>query len=82
MAREFVKKILWSTQENPDDYIIQYYDRVEDKLISLPANKILPLDTNPIGFDVHDEELNTITIPHHRIRRFLKNRNVVWERRK
>ena len=74
---ELLNKIKWDKRENPDDYIIFYYDRILKKLIQLPYNKIKRIEGSFMILD-NEEESN---IPLHRIKKVEKNKVVVWERK-
>jgi len=74
---ELLNKIKWDKRENPDDYLIFYYDRILKKLIQLPYNKIKRIEGSFMVLD-NEEESN---VPLHRIRKVAKNNAVVWERK-
>jgi len=74
---ELLNKIKWDKRENPDDYLIFYYDRILKKLIQIPYNKIKSIEGSFMVLD-NEEESN---IPLHRIRKVAKNNAVVWERK-
>jgi uncharacterized protein (UPF0248 family) len=38
---EVINKIKWSKDEKIDDYIIGYFDRVEDKILEMPLSPFL-----------------------------------------
>ena len=74
---ELLNKIKWDKRENPDDYLIFYYDRILKKLIQIPYNKIKRIEGSFMVLD-NEEESN---VPLHRIKRVEKNNVVVWERK-
>ncbi len=74
---ELLNKIKWDKRENPEDYSIFYHDRILDRLIPIPYNKIKRVDE---GFMVIDNEEESY-IPLHRIKKVEKNSKVVWERK-
>ena len=74
---ELLNKIKWDKRENPDDYLIFYYDRILNKLIQLPYNKIKRIEGSFMVLDNEDET----NVPLHRIRKVAKNNAVVWERK-
>ena len=74
---ELLNQIKWDRRENPDDYLIFYYDRILKKLIQLPYNKIKRIEGSFMVLD-NEEESN---VPLHRIRKVAKNNAVVWERK-
>ena len=74
---ELLNQIKWDRRENPDDYLIFYYDRILKKLIPIPYNKIKSIEGSFMVLD-NEEESN---IPLHRIRKVAKNNAFVWERK-
>ena len=74
---ELLNKIKWDKREDPDDYLIFYYDRILKKLIQIPYNKIKRIEGSFMVLD-NEEESN---VPLHRIKRVEKNNVVVWERK-
>jgi len=74
---ELLNKIKWDKRENPDDYILFYYDRILKKLMQIPYNKIKRIEGSFMILD-NEEESN---VPLHRIKRIMKNNAVVWERK-
>ena len=74
---ELLNQIKWDRRENPDDYLIFYYDRILKKLIQIPYNKIKSIEGSFMVLD-NEEESN---IPLHRIRKVAKNNAFVWERK-
>ncbi len=74
---QLLNKIKWDKRENPDDYLIFYYDRILKKLIQTPYNKIKRIEGSFMILD-NEEESN---VPLHRIKKVEKNNVVVWERK-
>ena len=72
-----LNKIKWDKRENPEEYTIHYFDRILNKLISIPYRKIKRLEGSFIIVD-NEEETN---IPLHRVKKVTKNNIVVWERK-
>jgi len=72
-----LNKIKWDKRENPQEYTLFYFDRILNKLISIPYNKIKRLEGSFMIID-NEEETN---IPLHRIKKVTKNNVVVWERK-
>ena len=42
--KELIDKIKWDKRENPEDYEIGYWDRIEQRIIKIPLNKFLQKD--------------------------------------
>lgn len=76
-VKELLNKIKYSPQENPADYVLFYYDRVEDKLKELKLVEVKGVEE---GFLMLVKENKEVNIPLHRIRKVKKKGKVVWER--
>jgi uncharacterized protein (UPF0248 family) len=75
--RELLNKIKYSLREKPEDYVLFYYDRVEDKLKEL---KLVDVERVEEGFLVLVREGKEVQIPLHRIKRVKKAGEIIWER--
>lgn len=38
---EIVNKIKWSKNENIEDYVVGYFDRIENKILEMPLSQFL-----------------------------------------
>lgn len=74
--KNLLNKIRWDKRENPEDYIISYYDRIFKKLIHLNFKDLKIKDDYIILFKEREE----INIPLHRIRKVMKNGKLIWQR--
>ncbi len=74
--KDFLNKIKWSKEENPDDYFIGYWDNVDKKLIFIKFNEIKKIEGNFLELDRGEETY----IPMHRIKEVRKKGKLVWKR--
>ncbi len=74
---DLLNKIKWDKRENPGDYVLYYYDRVEKKLKPLKYKDILKIEGGFLMVTLNNKETN---IPLHRIRKVENKGKVVWER--
>ena len=77
---ELLNRIRWDEDYGNADFVIGYYDRVEDKVITVPLKEIRFLKEDHFDFELLDEEGIHHTIPLHRIRQVFRNGDLVWER--
>ena len=78
--RELLSRIRWDKEFGQGEFIIGYYDRVEDAIIRLPLQKILVRPDDHFAFDIIDQEGVLQSIPLHRIRKVYKNDELIWHR--
>ena len=62
------------------DFVIGYYDRVEEWLIYVPLKTLYFDPQDHFDFQLLDEVGVSHTIPLHRIRQVLRNGELVWQR--
>lgn len=75
--QDLLNKIKWDERENPEDYILLYFDRVKQKLKELKYTEIKRIEGTFMLVDISGKEIN---IPLHRIRKVQKQGEIVWER--
>ncbi len=74
--KDLLNKIKWDKRENPEEYKIYYFDRIDKKLIPIKFKDIIKIEGNFLRLDRKDETF----IPLHRIKKVIKKGKVVWER--
>ena len=77
---ELLSRIRWDEEYGKADFVIAYYDRLEDRLIPVPLKELYFDREDHFDFELLDEEGVTHTIPLHRIRQVFRNGELVWER--
>lgn len=75
--KDLLNKIKWDDKENPKDYTLFYYDRIENKLKEIKFLDIKEVSDNFLLTEINNKETN---IPLHRIRKVKKKEEVVWQR--
>ena len=75
--QDLLNKIKWDKREDPTKYSVFYLDRILNRLVEIPYTKIKKLEGSFMIFD-NEEETN---IPLHRVRKVMKNNEIVWERK-
>lgn len=75
-VQEVLNKILWDAREQPEQYVIGYYDRVRGTIIEVPFKDIRVEE----GFMIITRCGEEAMVPLHRIRVVKKAGEVVWAR--
>ncbi len=74
---DLLNKIKWDKNENPDDYLINYFDRISKKLIEIRFKDIKKIEDN---FMILEKENKDTNIPLHRIKQVKKLGKIIWKR--
>jgi uncharacterized protein (UPF0248 family) len=77
---ELLSRIRWDRQFGEGDFVIGYYDRVEDTVIRVPMRELFFQPDNHFAFDLIDQEGALHSVPLHRIREVYKNGKLIWHR--
>lgn len=72
-VKEVLRRIQWDATLTPSDFLVCYYDRVADKILSVPF-------THPNSSVDGKQELFALAIPEHRIVSIKYRDRVVWDK--
>ena len=76
--KDVLNKIIWDAREHPEEYVIGYYDRVEQKVIEILFTDITRIEE---GFLILERGGEETMIPLHRIRIVKRKSEIIWQRR-
>lgn len=77
---ELLSRIRWDEAYGDANFVIGYYDRVEDRIISVALKELNFIKDDHFDFELLDEDGESQTVPLHRIRQVFRNGELVWER--
>lgn len=80
--QEIISRIRWDKEFSDADFMVGYYDRVEDKIVVVPFRELYFDEEDHFNFQILDESGLTLTIPLHRIREVYRNGEKIWNRDK
>ena len=75
--RDLLNKIKWDPKETPGNYVLYYYDRIENSLKEIRFKDIKEISERFMLVEIDGKEAD---IPLHRIKKVVRNGTVVWER--
>jgi uncharacterized protein (UPF0248 family) len=78
--QELLSRIRWDEAYGNADFVIGYYDRTQDLIVSAPLKELYFEKEDHFDFQLVDDMGETHTIPLHRIRQVFRNGESVWER--
>ncbi|WP_455365581.1 DUF504 domain-containing protein [Kaarinaea lacus] len=79
-AQEILNQIRWDEHFANDEFVVGYYDRVEDRIVKVAFNEIRFPDDHHFLFEIVDEEGELRSIPYHRVREIYRNGRLIWHR--
>jgi len=78
--RELLNKIRWDAEFGRADFRIGYYDRVEDRIITVSLREIVFPEDDHAVFELTDDEGRLYSIPLHRVKAVYRNGALIWHR--
>lgn len=77
---ELLNRIKWDAEFGHAEFIIAYYDRLDDRLIRVALKELFFDSDDHFDFELTDDTDKTHTIPLHRIREVYRNGRLIWSR--
>lgn len=77
---ELLNRIRWDRDFGRGEFVIGYYDRVEDAVVRVPLADIRMDPEDHFSFELIDREGEIHHIPLHRIRDVYKDGKRIWHR--
>jgi uncharacterized protein (UPF0248 family) len=77
---ELLNRIRWDREFGQGNFVIGYYDRVEDRINRVPLREIFFEPDNHFSFDLIDHGGELHSIPLHRIKEVYKDEVLIWHR--
>ena len=77
---ELLNRIRWDEEFGRAEFVIGYYDRVENRRINVPLGELSFDKEDDFDFELIDDLGHSHTIPLHRIREVYRNGELIWHR--
>jgi uncharacterized protein (UPF0248 family) len=78
--QDLLNRIRWDKEFARGQFELGYYDRLEDRIITVPFQSVEFLKESPGTFDLVDEEGRFHQVPFHRVREVWKDGECIWRR--
>jgi len=84
--RELLNRIRWDPEFGKGDFVVGYYDRVEDRILRVPISELRfdPEDHFAVEVAAADGEFHTDgefhSVPLHRVKEVYKDGELIWRR--
>jgi len=77
---ELLSRIQWDEEFGRAEFVIGYYDRVRDEVLTVALAELRFDKEDHFDFELIDDEGRLHTIPLHRIRDVYRNGERIWHR--
>lgn len=79
-VQELLSRIRWDPEFGKGDFVIGYYDRIEERIVRVPMSELHfdPRDHFAVEVMAADGELHSV--PLHRIKEVYKDGELIWRR--
>ena len=77
---ELLNRIRWDPEFARGNFELGYYDRAENRIISVPLKEITFPTESPSAFQLVDPEGQVHRVPFHRVREVYKDGQRIWHR--
>lgn len=77
---ELLNRIRWDEDYGNADFVIGYYDRVENRIIKVRLKELFFDKEDHFDFELIDDVGEAHTIPLHRIKEVYRDGDLVWRR--
>jgi len=78
---ELLNRIKWDDEFGRAEFLIGYYDRVQNKIIRVPLKEMSFEKEDHFDFELIDDIGEKHTIPLHRIREVYRDSKLIWNRK-
>lgn len=77
---ELLSRIRWDPEFGRGEFLIGYYDRVEEEIVLVPLSELRFDPGDRFDFEIIDADGVLHTIPLHRIKAVYRNGELIWHR--
>ena len=78
--QELLSRIRWDPDFAAATFAIGYYDRVAERVITVPLRDVAFPEGSRFALEITDSEGEAHTVPLHRIRVVYRNGEPIWQR--
>lgn len=78
--QDLLSRIRWDAEFGAAEFTIGYYDRLEQRVITVPLKEITIEPGNHFSFAATDPYGATHDLPYHRVRAVHRNGELIWQR--
>ena len=79
-VQELLNRIRWDVSFGDAEFSVAYYDRVTNRLVTVPFRELCFDSDDHFSFGITDEIGAIHWVPYHRVRALYRNGDLVWQR--
>lgn len=79
--QEIISRIRWDKSLSREKFKIAYYDRLENRLITVSLDRVHFSADDHFCFYIFDKQGEKHSIPYHRVKALYQNDNLIWQRK-
>lgn len=80
--QDLLNRIRWDEKFGQGRFEIEYYDRVESKMLRVPLDRVAFVEGEHFFFDVIAPDGAAHSVPLHRVRAVWKDGLLIWQRKR
>lgn len=78
--QDILNRIHWDPEFGRGEFVIGYYDRIEDDIVKVPLRELYFDPEDHFSFQLLDTEGEVHSVPFHRIKALYRNGELIWHR--
>jgi uncharacterized protein (UPF0248 family) len=78
--QDLLHRIQWDPQFGQGRFVIGYYDRVRDRIVRVPFQRLSIGSGSRFAFDLVADDGFVRMVPLHRVREVWRNGQLIWQR--
>lgn len=79
--QQLLHRIQWDPAFGDARFMLGYYDRLADRVVRVPLQRVFLARGAHFSFDVEEEDGTMHMVPFHRVREVWRNGALIWHRK-
>ena len=78
--QDLLHRIQWDSEFGKGEFVLGYYDRVEDRIVRVPFRRVHFEKGERFMFEAVEDDGSVHGVPLHRVREVWRNGELIWHR--
>jgi uncharacterized protein (UPF0248 family) len=79
-VQDLLHRIQWDSEFGSGEFVVGYYDRVEDRIVRVPFRRVCFEKGEHFSFEAVEDDGAVHSVPLHRVREVWRNGELIWRR--